>query len=291
MEAQCEQGSSDGAPGKPPCAWHAVQGPRPTMEDEFILGAPLGRNLHLWAVLDGHAGRRAVEALAPALIAALSAVVAREHGLPDDSLQAALAQVDAQLLALAEAEGGWNDGSTATIAVTGCDQDVRLAQVGDSNAALCGAMGSEKLCTDHRLGDAAEDARLEAAGAVVKDGRVVGKQTAIACTRSFGDLDAKRSAPGGVVPTAELSTCALAPTDELLVLACDGLWDVVSEEDAWEAARGKGRRRDGTWDLAAAAGALTAAALAAKTGDNCSVLVLGLRAKRGERQPWFVAPA
>lgn len=290
MRGAALSGRADGATGRPPCGWAAVKGPRPTMEDELICGAPLGRNYHLWACLDGHAGRKAVEALAPALTAALKAVVARDKGISQEVLQATLAQVDAELLAKAEAEGGWNDGSTATIAITRPSLDVLLAQVGDSNAVLCGPMDSEKLCVDHRIGDAKEDARLASAGAEVKDGRVMGTQTAVACTRSFGDLDAKRTSPGGIVPTADLVTASLAPTDELLILACDGLWDVVSEEDAWDAAR-KRRARDGTWDLSKAAETLTEAALAARTGDNVSVLVLGLRAKRGEEgEAWYVSP-
>ena len=53
------------------CGWAHAQGRRSSMEDEVILGTPLPTQadgagdggLQLWAVMDGHAGRRAVELL------------------------------------------------------------------------------------------------------------------------------------------------------------------------------------------------------------------------------------
>ena len=68
--------------------------------------------------------------------------------------------------------------------------------------------------------------------------------------------------------------------DKLLILGCDGLWDVIEPDDAYGVAKKAGRARDGRWDLQAAAHALVVAALERKTGDNVSVLLLGLKKPR-----------
>ena len=81
----------------------------------------------------------------------------------------------------------------------------------------------------------------------------------------------------------QVSEHTLSPADECLILGCDGLWDVLSAEEAWELASRAGKAR-GSWDYAAAAKALVDAALQRKTGDNVSVVVIGLRKPRAPPQ-------
>ena len=64
--------------------------------------------------------------------------------------------------------------------------------------------------------------------------------------------------------------------DEFLILASDGLWDVVSNEDACEVARACLRRGRAKW-CAEAASLLTKLALARRSSDNVSVVVVDLR--------------
>ena len=117
--------------------------------------------------------------------------------LSAEQLRLALLDVDARLLELSASEGDWNDGATALLAIL-TDGHLQLAQVGDSQAALC-SIGSDSawLCPQHRIGDASEDARLAALGAVVQDGRLVGDGgVAVAVTRSLGDAAMKRHGGG-----------------------------------------------------------------------------------------------
>lgn len=50
-----------------------------------------------------------------------------------------------------------------------------------------------------------------------------------AVTRALGDADVKGD---GVMPDPEVTETTLTPRDEYFVMACDGLWDVVSNEEA-----------------------------------------------------------
>lgn len=286
--------------------WASAQGRRESMEDEIISGVPLADGTHMWAVLDGHAGRRAVELLREVLPSTMREAfdAPRESTfLSEAELTGALKLVDERVLAEAESSGSWDDGATALLAFTAAGE-LQIAQLGDSQAVLCSAYGTEALCPQHRVGESDEDARIHAAGAQVDEGRVCGTNTAIAVTRSLGDLDVKRTHPGAVVCTPHVTEHVLTAADELLILGCDGLWDVIDPDDAWETAKRAGRKRNGVWHLEAAARALVASALEAKTGDNVSVLVVSLRkrrasisldhrqcASRGERRPQPSSPS
>ena len=250
------------------CGWAHAQGRRSSMEDEVILGTPLPTQadgagdggLQLWAVMDGHAGRRAVEllvtllpeAFARATRQALTTSSSSSDTAPllsPDDITHVLQTVDEQLLAASDAEGGWSDGATALLAITATSEHRRrpmqLIQLGDSQAVLCGAFGADALCPQHRVGEPAEDARLEALGTTVEDGRVVGGGAAVAVTRSLGDALVKRGSAGGLIAVPAVSEHRLSAADELLLLGCDGLWDVMGAEDAYDIARKAGRGRDG----------------------------------------------
>ena len=85
--------------------------------------------------------------------------------------------------------------------------------------------------------------------------------------------------------TAEVTDESLSPADELIILGCDGLWDVMGEEDAYDLVKRKAKK-DGAWDLAKCASVLVQAAYDNMSGDNISVLVMGLRRPRqGRRAP------
>jgi protein phosphatase 2C family protein 2/3 len=246
------------------------------MEDELIKGVEISQGVHLFAVLDGHAGRHTVEMVAELLPRVLKAGAA----IDDEALATALEAVDRQVLAAAES-GGWDDGSTALVAIltsNGARRSLRLAQLGDCQAVLCSPMtGAEALCPQHRVDNAMEYERLTAAGVRLEDGRVLGNERALAVTRAIGDLDLKRANAAGVLCMPECHSQDLSPADTLLILGCDGLWDVLNEDEAAEIAKKAGGGRNGTSDLPATARALVTAALDRKTGDNVSVLVIGLR--------------
>lgn len=288
-----DDGGEPAAAGRAAYGFASVQGQRPSMEDVLLLGADLGAGVHAWGVFDGHGGIRAARYLERHLPEALRPLVA-SHGalpLPAAALTAAFEALDERLLDGVGADE-WNDGATCLLVLTQ-GAVVQVCQVGDGLAVGCDAHGrATALCTRHRPDEPTEAARLEAAGALVRAGRVNG----LAVSRAFGDRDCKvrqrrvsgeAAAPGGrsdrvrapapsagIVCAPDCTERRLTADDDLLLLGCDGLWDVLSADEVCAVAR---RAAGDARDLQAAAKALADAALDRGSSDNVSVLVVSAR--------------
>lgn len=173
-------------------------------------------------------------------------------------------------------------GSTAVVAVV-CSTHVIVANCGDSRAVLCRGKVAMPLSVDHKPDREDECSRIEAAGGrVIKwDGyRVSGF---LAVSRSIGD----RYLRPYVVADPEVMIVARAKEDECLILASDGLWDVVTNEEACDLARRRimlWDKKNGskTGDEAAqdAADYLLRLAFQRGSRDNISVIVVDLKAPR-----------
>uniref|UniRef100_A0A0D9WKI5 protein-serine/threonine phosphatase n=1 Tax=Leersia perrieri TaxID=77586 RepID=A0A0D9WKI5_9ORYZ len=184
-------------------------------------------------------------------------------------------------------------GSTAVVAVV-CSSHVIVANCGDSRAVLCRGKQPLPLSLDHKPNREDEYARIEALGGKViqwNGYRVLG---VLAMSRSIGDKYLKPY----IIPVPEVTVVARAKDDDCLILASDGLWDVMSNEEVCEAAR----KRILLWHKKNAATASTSSAqisgessdpaaqaaadylskLALQKGskDNITVVVVDLKAHR-----------
>jgi len=63
-------------------------------------------------------------------------------------------------------------------------------------------------------------------GCFIINGRLGGS---LAVSRAFGDVEFKRA---GLIADPYFTETLLTPTDTHLILACDGLWDVATDQDA-----------------------------------------------------------
>ncbi|ESQ51437.1 hypothetical protein EUTSA_v10017797mg [Eutrema salsugineum] len=172
-------------------------------------------------------------------------------------------------------------GSTAVVSVITPDKIV-VANCGDSRAVLCRNGKPVPLSTDHKPDRPDELDRIEGAGGQViywDCPRVLG---VLAMSRAIGDNYLKP-----YVSCEPEVTVTDRTDDDCLILASDGLWDVVSNETACSVAsmclRGGGRRRRGGQDWVSekacmeASVLLTKLALARQSSDNVSVVVIDLR--------------
>eukprot|EP01103_Thecamoeba_quadrilineata_P002782 TRINITY_DN1266_c1_g2_i1.p1 TRINITY_DN1266_c1_g2~~TRINITY_DN1266_c1_g2_i1.p1 ORF type:complete len:531 (+),score=137.07 TRINITY_DN1266_c1_g2_i1:191-1594(+) len=113
---------------------------------------------------------------------------------------------------------------------------IYAANLGDSRAVLCSKGKVKRLTEDHKPLEKEEQTRIKKAGGVVlSNGRVNGL---LSVSRAIGDFHLK---PFGVSATPSLSSRFITPDDEFIILACDGLWDVISEETAIEVVKIEGK--------------------------------------------------
>ncbi|PWN19193.1 PP2C-domain-containing protein [Microstroma glucosiphilum] len=99
------------------------------------------------------------------------------------------------------------------------------ANVGDARAVLCRRGQAVRLTYDHKASDAQEAKRITDAGGFVMNNRV---NAVLAVTRSLGDSAMKEFVVGAPYTTET----TLTDDDTFLIVACDGLWDVVDDQDA-----------------------------------------------------------
>ncbi|KAL2940559.1 Protein phosphatase 2C 37 [Bienertia sinuspersici] len=184
-------------------------------------------------------------------------------------------------------------GSTAVVAVVSSEKIV-VSNCGDSRAILCRKGVAVPLSSDHKPDRADELNRIEEAGGrvIYWDGaRVLGM---LAMSRAIGDNYLKPY----VIPDPEVTITDRSSDDECLILASDGLWDVVSNETAAAVARmclintqkPSSPPQSPENEAVVAAGKessdkacsdasilLTKLALARQSSDNVSVVVVDLR--------------
>jgi serine/threonine protein phosphatase PrpC len=107
-----------------------------------------------------------------------------------------------------------------------------VANVGDSRAVLCKHNGDVIAMTnDHKADRPDEILRIRAAGGFVVHKRVMGE---LAISRAIGDVDFKETGFLFVLAEPELFTHQLMKNEQFILLACDGLFDVLTNEQACE---------------------------------------------------------
>ncbi|KAF5748339.1 abscisic acid insensitivity 1B [Tripterygium wilfordii] len=180
-------------------------------------------------------------------------------------------------------------GSTAVVAIVSSSHII-VANCGDSRAVLCRGKEPMALSVDHKPNREDEYARIEAAGGKViqwNGHRVFG---VLAMSRSIGD----RYLKPWIIPDPEITFIARAKDDECLILASDGLWDVMTNEEACDLARKRilvwhkkngvtlPRKMGDGIDPAAQAAAeyLSNRALQKGSKDNITVIVVDLKLQR-----------
>ena len=123
-------------------------------------------------------------------------------------------------------------GTTAVTAFITPDKII-FANCGDSRGVLATSKSVRFGTYDHKPCNEEEKRRIENAGGSVMIRRVNGS---LAVSRALGDYDYKNV--HGLPPTEQLvsaepdlSVMDRTPEDEFLVLACDGVWDVMTNEE------------------------------------------------------------
>lgn len=215
----------------------SMQGWRVEMEDAHMVKTNLGtgslKDWSYFAVFDGHAGARVSAHCAEHL---LEAIVATEEFQEDikKGIHNGFLELDNQMRLLPELSSGEDKSGTTAVCAFISPRLIYVANCGDSRAVLCRSGIPVFSTQDHKPGLPTEFDRIVKAGGSVTIERVNGS---LAVSRALGDYDYKNVEGRGpceqmVSPEPEIFVRDRDDSlDEFLVLACDGVWDVISNEE------------------------------------------------------------
>ncbi|KAK6154823.1 hypothetical protein DH2020_009071 [Rehmannia glutinosa] len=186
--------------------------------------------LGLYAIFDGHSGREVAQYLQNNLFDN----ILNEPDFwtsPEAAVKRAFEATDTDIL---ENVVGSRGGSTAVTAILIDREQLIVANVGDSRAVLCRNGTVKQITVDHE--PLREKKLVESKGGFVskKPGNVPRVDGQLAMTRAFGDERLKdhiTSEPDIVIENINENT-------EFIILASDGLWKVMSSEEAVDRIQG-----------------------------------------------------
>jgi len=221
----------------------AMQGWRVNMEDTHIhkIGLENQPDLAIFGVFDGHGGKLVATHVADSLIdefyeteqfQSLSGGVTGKEAAAvlGKAIRSSFLSLDNKMRDVVEVRSD-NSGSTAVVSLVTPSHYI-VGNCGDSRLVLCGEDQVLFASIDHKPTQPSEQARIEKAGGTVTFRRVNGD---LAVSRSLGDFlykatDDLPDVEQQVSAEPDISMISRKPTDQFIIIACDGIWDVMSNE-------------------------------------------------------------
>lgn len=217
-----------------------MQGWRANMEDAHTIEEDISdraKDCAFLAVYDGHGGSLAAKYSAEHVYQELASYDGFNGELPPTEIgtfmKKAFLDVDKKLSQLPSvSRGGDHSGCTAIAGFVTKDHII-VANAGDSRSVLAKNGGTVPMSFDHKPNNDIEKNRIEAAGGIVRNRRVNGD---LAVSRALGDFiyKGRSDLPAEkqqVSPEPDIKIERITGTEEFLIIACDGIWDVMSNDD------------------------------------------------------------
>ncbi|XAR71916.1 Phosphoprotein phosphatase [Bertholletia excelsa] len=210
---------------------YCKRGKRGHMEDRYSAVADLREDSKqaFFGVFDGHGGAKAAEFAANHIHSnIMKEVTGRSEEEIEDAVRDGYLTTDAEFLK--------QDTSGGTCCVTAWIRNGELvvSNAGDCRAVLSQGGVAEALTIDHRPSREDERERIENQGGYVDCCQGVWRiQGSLAVSRGIGDRHLKQ----WVVAEPETKILRITPACEFLILASDGLWEKVSNEEAVDLVR------------------------------------------------------
>ncbi|XP_043940489.1 protein phosphatase 1A-like [Protopterus annectens] len=223
----------------------SMQGWRSQMEDAHTAVPVIPNGLAEWsffAVYDGHAGSKVAKYCSEHL---LNHIISNEYFMKRQccedqqsvenikiGIRKGFLQIDSRMHTLCRLDGWDRSGSTA-VAVMISPKHIYFINCGDSRAMLSRNSEVYFYTEDHKPFNPREKERIQNAGGTVTLQRINGS---LAVSRALGDFDFKsvdwRSQTEQLVsPEPEVYDIVRSEDDEFIILACDGIWDTINNED------------------------------------------------------------
>ncbi|GIX73428.1 probable protein phosphatase 2C T23F11.1 [Caerostris darwini] len=210
-----------------------MQGWRINMEDAHthLLSLAEDKEASFFAVYDGHGGAKVAEYAGNNLHKKIVSHPSYKKGEVVDAIKSSFLEVDADMLK----DENMRDELAGTTAVIVLIKNGKIycGNVGDSRAVASVAGAVQQLSFDHKPSNEGEVKRIVAAGGWVEFNRVNGN---LALSRALGDFvfkkNEKKPAEEQIVTAyPDVVVRDLTPDHEFIVLACDGIWDVMTNDE------------------------------------------------------------
>lgn len=208
----------------PKCSWCSfseMKGVRPTQEDAIICHPFAPNGAHVFAVLDGHGGQNTSNYSAYELYYRISKL----QTIDEDKMAGCIKETLNTLKSM-----NYNDGSTMALAVITPSKQIISCHLGDARTIVVKDDGSISHFTkDHKPDDKAEIKRILSERGYILKHRV---NNVLAVSSSLGDFDVT-----GVGHEPVIRTWNIAGDEKWLIICCDGVYDVLSNEDVGKIAK------------------------------------------------------
>lgn len=268
----------------------SMQGKRNEMEDQHIIyNLPIVNHIFV-AVFDGHGGKMCAKYCKKDITSTLEnndywkkyVYEYNNNNYYDVSLlKESLINTFLSFDKLLRNNYVLNSGCTCTLCIINSNQII-CANIGDSRTVLGSSSLIKQLSIDHKPNDEIERNRIINAGGSVSNAfgdRTFRINGDIALSRSFGDFHLKskfnlKENEQMLIAEPDIIIYDRNESDDVLVLACDGLWDVCNNEDVIDYVRMLYKLGESSMLLIAED--LIDHALECGSSDNITVIVLRL---------------
>ena len=212
----------------------------------------------LFGIFDGHGGNDVVKYIKNRLPEIIKANITKNDNYDsiENNLTSSFHKIDEEL----KFYDSEHTGSTATILLFQ-DNIVYCANVGDSTAFIIYDNFIKKISIDHKCTDPKEEERILLNGGKITKNRVMGQ---LVLSRCLGDLYCKKY---GVSNIPDISVNKLEGNVKYVVVASDGVWDVVKENELLQLSKNRKNAEGFCKDL-------VKLAIDKDTKDNVSCIVI-----------------
>ncbi|EFA75202.1 protein phosphatase 2C [Heterostelium album PN500] len=223
-----------------------MMGRRPSMEDAFTIrgnfsssssslssssSSSSNDNQDLIALFDGHAGAMAATYSCKWFPQIVRTLIEKYPSLPPlQWLKQAYSEVSLHFKSYVNNEHQELKYCGATAAAVLIENNhYYVSNIGDTRVVLCRNGQAKRLSFDHKPNDPSEEERIRKLGGyVISNQHTARVNGTLAVSRSIGDFYMEPF----VVPDPYLSITEAHPDDQYLIVACDGIWDEITDQTA-----------------------------------------------------------
>jgi serine/threonine protein phosphatase PrpC len=198
------------------------KGMRPTNEDEHIV-AKYGK-VKFYGIFDGHGGSKVSQFLKKNVY---KFFVGEKIKMPIRTAYIKKVHETIQRKLIEEYPNASKWSGSTSLYIIRVDKKVIISNLGDCRAVLCRDGLALPLTKDHKPNWSDERERISKLGGKVYFDQYDWRVGTLSVSRSFGDIDTKPY----VSHIPDVYNFTVTKKDKFIIMACDGLWDVMSNQE------------------------------------------------------------